>query len=202
MNEIKEFIESGILENYVLGQLNATEEAEVEQQVKRHPEVLSALHAIQDNLNTYIDGLAILPPKNQTLEIRNKIRVSSAIIFNAKNRLEMFVDISEHKTISEWRHVIAALDRPGEFNTHVHELYKDDEKSLAILWVRGTLSEDEHVDIKESVLVVKGSCTGELDDEIVELKPGDYWEIPMRKPHKLIVAPKETVVLIVMRRAA
>ncbi len=53
MEEVKAYIESGILELYVLGQLNAQESSEVEAMANKHPEVSAELAAIELALEAY-----------------------------------------------------------------------------------------------------------------------------------------------------
>lgn len=61
MEEVKEYIESGILELYVLGQLDATEMAEVEAMAVKFPEVKAELEAIEIALENYAIENAIEP---------------------------------------------------------------------------------------------------------------------------------------------
>ncbi len=53
MEDVNAYIESGILELYVLGQLSALEIAEVEAMAAKHPEVKAELSAIEIALETY-----------------------------------------------------------------------------------------------------------------------------------------------------
>ena len=61
MEEVKAYIESGILELYVLGQLNAQESNEVEVMANKHPEVRAELAAIELALEAYALENAIAP---------------------------------------------------------------------------------------------------------------------------------------------
>ena len=67
--DLREFIESGILENYVLGLASAEERREVEQMAQAHPEVKEALLAIEEDLTDYARSQA--PPMPEGL--REKI---------------------------------------------------------------------------------------------------------------------------------
>ncbi|RZK41310.1 MAG: anti-sigma factor [Pedobacter sp.] len=71
MKEIKAYIESGILELYVLGQLSALECSEVEEMAKKYPEVRAELFAIEQTMEHYALAHAIEPSaetKNQLME--------------------------------------------------------------------------------------------------------------------------------------
>ncbi|MEJ5993052.1 anti-sigma factor [Pedobacter sp. Du54] len=61
MEEAKAYIESGILELYVLGQLSAIECSEVEEMASKHPEVKAEILAIELALETYAIQNAIEP---------------------------------------------------------------------------------------------------------------------------------------------
>ena len=53
MEEVKAYIESGILELYVLGQLSATECSEVEEMANKYPEIKAEILAIELAMETY-----------------------------------------------------------------------------------------------------------------------------------------------------
>ncbi|MES2418403.1 MAG: anti-sigma factor [Bacteroidota bacterium] len=61
MEELKAYIESGILELYVLGQLNAQEQAEVEAMATKHPEIKQEMEAIEIAMEKYAQQHAIKP---------------------------------------------------------------------------------------------------------------------------------------------
>ncbi|KQC00041.1 hypothetical protein AQF98_14515 [Pedobacter sp. Hv1] len=61
MEEVKAYIESGILELYVLGQLNTQECSEVEAMANKYPEVKAELSAIELALESYALENAVAP---------------------------------------------------------------------------------------------------------------------------------------------
>lgn len=58
----QEYIESGILEQYALGELNEAERAAVEAQAVAHPEIAHELNQVQQALGVYAQAHAITPP--------------------------------------------------------------------------------------------------------------------------------------------
>ena len=68
MEAVKEYIESGILELYVLGQLNAAEIKEVEEMAKNHAEISAEILAIELAMEAYAFEHAINP--NTSVEER------------------------------------------------------------------------------------------------------------------------------------
>ena len=62
MENFQDYIESGILELYALGELSAAEQAAVEAQAASHPEVRAELAQVQAALGFYAEAHAIAPP--------------------------------------------------------------------------------------------------------------------------------------------
>lgn len=62
MKDIKTFIESGILESYVLGDVTAAERAEVERMAADHPEVREEIIRIEETLEVYAQLHRESPP--------------------------------------------------------------------------------------------------------------------------------------------
>ena len=62
METIQEYIESGILEQYVLGELSAAEQAAVEARAARDPAVQAELLEVQEALGFYAEAHAVVVP--------------------------------------------------------------------------------------------------------------------------------------------
>ncbi|SFH40900.1 anti-sigma factor [Pedobacter insulae] len=73
MEEVKAYIESGILELYVLGQLSAEECSEVAAMAQKHPEVKAEILAIELAMETYALQNAVEPSANIEDQIFAKI---------------------------------------------------------------------------------------------------------------------------------
>nr|WP_068891400.1 anti-sigma factor [Pedobacter panaciterrae] len=76
MEEVKAYIESGILELYVLGQLNAQEQIEVEAMASKYPEIKREIEAIEIAMEQYAVQNAIQPSVNLENKILEKIGTS------------------------------------------------------------------------------------------------------------------------------
>jgi len=59
---IQQYIESGVLEQYALGELSPADQAAVEAQAAAHPEVREELQQVQAALGFYAEAHAIAPP--------------------------------------------------------------------------------------------------------------------------------------------
>ena len=62
MENIQEYIESGILEQYALGELSPAEQAAVEAHAASHPEIREEMQQVQAALGFYAEAHAITPP--------------------------------------------------------------------------------------------------------------------------------------------
>ncbi|MEQ8808502.1 MAG: anti-sigma factor [Imperialibacter sp.] len=73
----KEFIESGLLELYVLGTLSAPEKAEVERMCAEHPEVKAELEAVEQAMELMDQELGIAPAVSVKQTLFDALPVSS-----------------------------------------------------------------------------------------------------------------------------
>lgn len=104
---IEEYIASGILELYVLGELSAVEAAEVEEMAARHPEVQKEIRSIQEALEGMAMQSAIHPRAGLKNEILNKIKMSEAPSGSASTIQDATIRKRE-KTISLLQFGVAA----------------------------------------------------------------------------------------------
>lgn len=77
MEESKAYIETGILELYVLGQLNALEQQEVEKMAAKYPEIKEEINAIEIAMEHYAVSHAIQPTAGLEKQIFEKISNTS-----------------------------------------------------------------------------------------------------------------------------
>ncbi|MCB0597824.1 MAG: anti-sigma factor [Lewinellaceae bacterium] len=77
--DIKAYISSGILEQYVLGKLPPQEEAEVEQNAEKHPEIRQELNAIEVALEEYALLHGRMPPPGVLSAILQRLRAEQKI---------------------------------------------------------------------------------------------------------------------------
>ena len=76
---IKEYIASGILEQYVLGNLSSGEEREVLTNATQYPEIRAELNAIETALEQYTMSNAVTPPPGLKDDILKKIDEISSV---------------------------------------------------------------------------------------------------------------------------
>ena len=71
--DVKKYIESGILENYVLGLTSSAETQEVEQNLLQYPELKTELNQIEDALAIYAQSKAMPMPAGLSTQIMQSI---------------------------------------------------------------------------------------------------------------------------------
>ncbi len=71
--KVEDYIASGVLEQYVLGELSEEREAEVMSYAQRYPEVRTEIDLIEESLEEIARSLAIQPRKQVWDKIANKI---------------------------------------------------------------------------------------------------------------------------------
>ncbi|HEY0176038.1 MAG TPA: anti-sigma factor [Pedobacter sp.] len=85
MEESKAYIETGILELYVLGQLNALEQREVEEMAVKYPEIKQEIDAIEIAMEQYAVSHAIQPTAGLEKQIFEKITRQDEELVKHKN---------------------------------------------------------------------------------------------------------------------
>ena len=78
MENFQDYIESGILELYALGELSAAEQAAVEAQAASHPEVRAELAQVQAALGFYAESYAIAPPTGMRERVLSNVMAQIA----------------------------------------------------------------------------------------------------------------------------
>jgi anti-sigma-K factor RskA len=75
VEEVRAYIESGILELYVLGQLSAEEQGEVEGMAAKYAEIRKEIEAIEIAMETYAISNAVLPSEGLDLKVLSAIEL-------------------------------------------------------------------------------------------------------------------------------
>jgi len=73
VENIQDYIASGILERYALGELSAAEQAAVEAQAASHPEIRAELEQVQEALGFYAEAHALTPPVGLRERVLNNV---------------------------------------------------------------------------------------------------------------------------------
>lgn len=204
MIDIKEYIESGILELYALGLTSAEETAGVNDMLIKYPElsleldeILSALVNTNNAKNTPTPSVTIKPFLEAVVNYQDRIMKGEAITVPPI--------LSPTSTISEFSPWInnPTCAIPDDFSQfHAHLIGLNQEAITAIAWIKNMAPEETHNNDYERFLVIEGSCDIFIGEAKHTLNVGDYFEIPLHTAHTLIVTSSIPCKVVLQRVAA
>ncbi len=203
MKNIDSFIESGILEMYVLGLASAEELKEVEEMSAAHEEVRREIEAISEVLKVYgtsktnaINGTVkpmILAAIDYEERLKKGEKAGSPSILNAGSTAADY---------SEWLNR-ADIVMPDNFNgMHVKIIGYTAEASTAVVWLQDETPYEVHTDEHEKFLILEGTCDIDIDGTVHHMTPGCYMSIPLHAGHIVKVTSHIPCKLILQRVAA
>jgi hypothetical protein len=110
VEDVKAFIESGILELYVLGDVTPAEKQQVEAMVQNHPVVKAELEEMEKALESYAFANAIQPSENQRNKILNSLVTNLAddSTFKSKKEEATIVAMPAPQTNNFYKYAFAA----------------------------------------------------------------------------------------------
>lgn len=196
---IKEILDSGILENYCLGLTSKEENLEVANYLNTFPELRGELDEIEKGLEKFAFSYRMDPDPQLKTELLNHI-VEIESLFDERNRLKKFHHIGPESDYRKWKNLSEGIHPPEEFEIHMHKLFGDGSNFLFVAWVKDRIPPETHTDIYESFLLLEGTCTCKLEEETIKLIPGDFFPIPLYKLHSLQVTSDKPVKFILQRK--
>jgi anti-sigma-K factor RskA len=110
VDDAKTFIESGILELYVLGDVTPAEKQQVEAMIQKHPVVRAELEEMEKALESYALANAIQPSENQRSKILNSLVTNLAddSTFKSKKEEATVVAMPVQQTNNFYKYAFAA----------------------------------------------------------------------------------------------
>lgn len=203
MSEAKEFVESGILEMYVMGDTSHEENVLVELMVNKHPEVKEELFSIEVSLENYALSQAttvdpvIKPFLMATVEYMERMTKGEQLSFPPKLHVNSLIS-----DFQEW------LNRPDFVLTEPLDeidariIAATPQMTTAIVWIKNGSPPEIHKNEYETFLIIEGTCNIIVDGKDNHLKSGDVFTIPLYLSHTVIVTSKIPCKLILERLAA
>jgi mannose-6-phosphate isomerase-like protein (cupin superfamily) len=203
MENLRSFIESGILESYVCGSSTSQENGLVEEMASRFDEVRAELDSISEAFEFYALAHAVPPEPTvktflmATVDYTERLQKGEAPSFPP--------ELTENSLISEF---VEWLTRPDmvvpEHWEHSHAKIIGYQPGLitAIVWISDRSTEEIHEAEHEKFLIVEGTCDIVVGQESRALNPGDYFAIPLYKTHQVIVTSNIPCKVILQRKAA
>ena len=200
---VKEYIETGILEVYVLGLASKEEAEEVERMSIMHAEIKQELAEITIALEQYAQQNNIAPHPSlkpllmATIDYTERLKggepQSFPPILNENSKIEDY---------GEWlnrKDMIAPVDFDEIFAKIIGYT---PQVTSAIVWIKDMAPEEVHTNEYEKFLIVEGTCDITIGEKIYKLVPGDYLAIPLHLDHKVKVTSQTPCKVILQRIAA
>jgi len=203
MKVLKEYIESGILESYVLGTTNAEESVEVEEMAAAYEEIRTEINLISESLEMYAQLNAIQP----SVTIRPFLLASINYTERLKNGELVTVPpvLQKGSVIADYNDWLKAEDAvlPDDFdNLHARIIGYTPEAVTAIVWIKDFSPPEVHTNELEKFLIVEGNCNITIGEKVHRLMPGDMLSIPLYISHHVKVTSETPCKIILQRIAA
>ncbi len=203
MKNVSEYIESGILELYVLGQASAEESKEIAELAAFSAEIRKEIEEITEAIEKYAHSTAITPDPT--------IKPFLMAMLDYMGRMENGEQPSSPPDISEFSKIIDYkqwLDRtdmsiPADFkDIHAKIIGYTPKAITAIVWISEMAPQEVHDDEYEKFLIVEGTCDIVINGIVHQLIPGDSLNIPLHADHHVKVTSAFPCKVILQRVAA
>ncbi|MEP7237746.1 MAG: cupin domain-containing protein [Ferruginibacter sp.] len=202
MLSAKEYIESGILEQYVLGIADADVCREIELLAASDAAVKHEIDAISLALETYAMANAV--------EANPVIKPFLLATIDYTERLkngEPFSEpplLQENSKIADYESWLNRNDMVSpDMDTVFAKIIGYTPAAItAIVWLKDYAPHEVHDDEYERFLIVEGTCEIIVEDKVNKLGPGDYFAIPLYKNHMVKVTSSFPCKVILQRVAA
>lgn len=110
MEDVKAYIESGILELYILGDVTPQERLQVEEMALKHPAVKAELDEIERAMEAYAKSNAVEPPDQLRDRVLNSVLTNLAgdRNFDERKSVDNVVSLTVHKPLGFYKYALAA----------------------------------------------------------------------------------------------
>jgi mannose-6-phosphate isomerase-like protein (cupin superfamily) len=203
MDNISSYINSGILEAYVLGVATSEESTDVEKMALAHPEIKAELDELYIAMEQYAAKHRVQPHSTMkplllaTIDYSERLRNGEAPGFppllNENSKIEDY---------AEWLNRPDMIPSSKEDEIFLKIIGYTPEATTAIVWIKEMAPDEVHHDEHESFLIVEGTCDITIGDKVHQLVPGDYLSIPLHEDHFVKVTSNVPCKVILERRAA
>ena len=201
--EVLQFLGSGILELYVLGQASPQQATEVETMLAVHDEVRREMDAIEVALEQLAFDQAVQPDPiikpflMATVDYTTRLQNGEAPTFPPV--------LNEQSKASDYAEWLERSDMvlPGHFtDIHAKLIVYTPQLISAIVWIKEMAPQEVHDNEYEKFLILEGSCDIQIEEEVHHLVPGDYLTIPLHKNHHVRITSATPCKVILQRLAA
>ena len=203
MTNVKEYINSGILEMYVLGNTSLEETNDVNEMAHLHEEIRVEIEEITNTLIVYSANTSKTPSAGLRPFILAVVdyteRLNSGEVPSEPPTLTQNSKVEDFKTWTERPDMFLPEDS-GDMYAKI--IGFTPQATTAISWVKTISATEVHDDEHERFLILEGTCDVVIGDKTHQLVAGDYLEIPLHVGHSLIVTSLIPCKFILQRIAA
>lgn len=203
MNEIDKYINSGILEMYVLGMTNPEETKEVNEMATLHEKVRNEIEEITKALQ--IGSANIDKKPNPT------IKPFILAVIDYTERLKAGEEptfpplLNTDSKIIDFKEWISREDMllPDDFeDMYAKIIGYTPQVTTAIAWIKKMTPFEIHHNELERFLIIEGTCDISIGEDVYHMVAGDFIAIPLYIGHSLMVTSDIPCKVILQRVAA
>jgi mannose-6-phosphate isomerase-like protein (cupin superfamily) len=189
MKDCNEFIESGILELYVLGDTTPEEDAAVEEMSRLYPRVQTEIAEIRLAMDNYATARGSIEPD----PIIRPFLMATIDYMDRLGKGEPFTFVpamTESSTIADYESwinredIVAPVDYEG---VYAKILSYTEELISAVVWLKEMAPQEVHDNEYERFLILEGTCVITIAEDNYPLGRGDFLQIPLHKNHYVTV---------------
>jgi mannose-6-phosphate isomerase-like protein (cupin superfamily) len=203
MNNANDYINSGILEMYVVGLISAQEKLEVETMAAQYPQVKAELEAISLLLAKQAPhtkeqpNSTVKPLIMATVEYMERLQNGEPQTFPPElNENAKIEDYTSWLNRSDLQLSKALTDIDIKLIGH------DSKITSAIVWIKEATPYEIHEHELEKFLIIEGTCDIITDDKTYSLVAGDYFCVPLHLGHVVKVTSLVPCKVVLQRVAA
>ncbi|WP_173088434.1 cupin domain-containing protein [Pedobacter foliorum] len=181
---LQTYIESGILELYILNLLDESERLMVQSMVLKNPQLKMEIQEIERALENYAFEYAVEPSVGLKEKIEQKL-----VTLAADNAIQdKLILIDEYSDLQSWLDSVTRRFPEALHAENFCELIGQ-ESGLKQMLVVSTfdIEEESHEQEYESFLILRGKCRCTVDGNIFFLEAGGFTQIPLKVNHKVEV---------------
>jgi len=199
----KEFIASGILEQYVMGITTPNETEEVMQRAAADAAIRMEIESISKTLEDYAMRNAVAPNAYvkpfliATIDYTERLTNGEVATFPPALHKD-----SKIADFEPWlnRPDMTLLDATEDLYAKIIGTTQD--SVTAIVWIKDYAPQEVHDNEHERFLIIEGTCNIIVAEEVHALVAGDYFAIPLHKHHMIQVTSAIPCKAILQRVAA
>ena len=193
------YLASGILDSYCMGQLSDAERAEVEQYAKSNPEVGFELKRIHDSLEFYAMGNGLSP--HASVKTKLLLSIYEQECGAGKKYPPLIKENIRAADFKNWLAGITITEPAEPFdNLTTFDLPSTETVTNFVVWAKQGHEEEEHDSFNEYIVILKGHCDMYFRGEKKHYNTGDIIFIPPFIPHTAVITSDEPMMAVVQRQ--